>query len=250
MPEGIDCQRCHGSGDKHVLLAKTAGAAQDAVRKAIVNPARLTADRQMEVCMQCHLESTSFPLPNGMQRFDRKPFSYQPDEPLSAFLLFFDHAKGTGREDKFEIVNSAYRLRKSACFLESKGKLGCTTCHNPHDVPRGAEATRQYDAACQKCHRVTASAKHPVVSDCASCHMPKRRTEDVAHVVMTDHYIQRRKPAGDLLAERVERHETDTTAYKGQVELYYPPALPHTAANDLDLAVAQVRLGTRLPGTN
>ena len=248
MPEGIDCQRCHGTGDKHVLLAKTVGVQADLVRKSIVNPARMSSDRQMEVCMQCHLESTSFPLPNALQRFDRKAFSYQPDEPLASFLLFFDHAKGTGRDDKFEIVNSAYRIRRSACFLESKGKLGCTTCHNPHDVPRGVEATRRYDAVCQKCHNVVAAAKHPVVSDCASCHMPKRRTEDVVHVVMTDHLIQRHKPRGDLLAERVERDETHATTYKGKVELYYPPTLPHTAANDLDVAVAQVMDRSNLSG--
>jgi Putative Zn-dependent protease, contains TPR repeats len=70
--------------------------------------------------------------------------------------------------------------------------------------------------------------------------MPKRRTEDAVHVVVTDHYIQRRKPAGDLLAQRAERHETEATAYRGEVVPYYPEALPHTAENDLLAAVAQV----------
>jgi hypothetical protein len=32
----------------------------------------------------------------------------------------FDHAPGTGHDDKFEIVgSSAYRLRQSQCFLKS-----------------------------------------------------------------------------------------------------------------------------------
>ena len=39
----------------------------------------------MEVCTQCHLETTSAPLPNAIRRFDRGPFSYRPGEPLSAF---------------------------------------------------------------------------------------------------------------------------------------------------------------------
>ena len=30
----------------------------------------------------------------------------------------FDHVPAKGREDKFEIVSAAYRLRQSACFLE------------------------------------------------------------------------------------------------------------------------------------
>jgi hypothetical protein len=41
-------------------------------------------------------------------------------------------------------VNQAYRLRQSACFLESGGAMTCTTCHDPHSVPRGEEATRHY----------------------------------------------------------------------------------------------------------
>ena len=100
----------------------------------------------------CHLETTSFPLPNAIQRFERGAFSYQPGEPLAGFILNFDHAPGTGREDKFEIVNAAYRLRRSACFLKSNGKMLCTTCHNPHDIPRGEAADRHYTAVCRQCH--------------------------------------------------------------------------------------------------
>src|SRR5258708_1974304 len=70
--------------------------------------------------------------------------------------------------------------------------------------------------------------------------MAKRRTDDVIHVVMADHYIQRLNRAADLLAEMVERRQTDSTAYRGEVALYYPEKLPHSAENDLDLAVAQV----------
>ena len=43
LPEGIDCQRCHGPGANHVRIAQTAGSSVDAIRKAIVNPARLPA---------------------------------------------------------------------------------------------------------------------------------------------------------------------------------------------------------------
>ncbi len=245
MPEGIDCQRCHGPGRNHVQLAKTPSVAPDKIRNAIVNPSRLGAERSMEVCMQCHLETTSFPLPNALQRYGRGPFSYRPGEPLSSFLLTFDHAPNKGRDDKFEIVSSAYRLRRSACFLQSKDKLTCTTCHNPHDVRRGAQAEKHYTAVCRQCHsaaldQLVAAAKHTSDTRCTPCHMPKRRTEDVVHVVMTDHYIQRRKPAGDLLTEMAERHETDATAYRGTVVPYYPLALPKTPENDLDLAVAQV----------
>lgn len=249
LPEGIDCQRCHGSGSRHVQLAGTSRATKEEIRSAIVNPARLSADRQLEICMSCHLETTSFPLPNALQRYGRGTFSFRPGEPLADFILNFDHAAGTGREDKFEIVSAAYRLRKSACFLKSSGKMLCTTCHNPHDVPRREEAVQHYNGVCRECHdasfkQLVAVRKHTDATDCVECHMPKRRTEDVVHVVVTDHLIQRRKPEGDLLAERAERQETGTRAYRGPVVPYYPATLAPTPENEMYLAVAQVKQGS------
>ena len=73
-------------------VARTAGAKVEDIRKTIVNPARLGKDRQMEVCMQCHLETTSLQLPHSIVKYGRGPFSYNPGEPLGNFMLFFDHA--------------------------------------------------------------------------------------------------------------------------------------------------------------
>ena len=250
LPEGIDCQRCHGNGEKHISLARSQGARGGDIRNAIVNPARLTAERQIEVCMQCHLETTSSPLPSSIVRYERAPFSYRPGEPLADFMLHFDHAPGQGYDDKFEITGSVYRLRQSKCFQKSNGALRCTTCHNPHETPRGEEAARHYTAVCRGCHqaalnRLVSAGRHTRSADCVGCHMPKRRTTDVVHAIMTDHYIQRIRPARDLLAETAERRQTDATAYRGEVVLYYPARLPKPE-DELYLAIAQVSQNSNL----
>jgi predicted CXXCH cytochrome family protein len=233
LPQGIDCQRCHGPGGNHVRAVRQPGAKLSEIRNSIVNPSRLGKERAMEVCMQCHLETTSEPLPSVIHRFDRGPFSYRPGEPLSAFQLSFDHPPGSGREGKFEIVNSVYRLRQSRCFLESNGALGCTTCHDPHRIRHDQAAADGYNKACVRCHEPAKIAvrAHPSGGDCVGCHMPKRRAEDVVHAVMTDHLIQRRPPP-NLLAEIPERH--------GPVLEYHGEVVPYGDKDDLYTAVAQV----------
>ncbi|MGH9674460.1 MAG: cytochrome c3 family protein, partial [Bryobacteraceae bacterium] len=247
VPEGIDCQRCHGPGREHLQAAQAPGAKPESVRRAILNPARLNVERQTELCMQCHLESTSFRLPHSIRRFERPAFSYRPGEPLGDYILNFDHPPGMGHDDKFEIAHQAYRLRKSACFQATQGSakaLTCTTCHNPHDIPRGEAATRHYMAVCKSCHGNL--GRHAASADCLGCHMPKRRTDDVVHVVMTDHYIQRRKPNRDLLAPLPERHDTPDKAYVGRVALYYPPKISSRKDQELYVAVAQIKQGANM----
>ena len=244
LPEGIDCQRCHGPGRAHIDAVNARDL--DAARRAIVNPAKLDRDRQLETCMQCHLESTSSPLPFLIRRAEQPPFSYVPGKPLGDYFIHFDHAAGTGHDDKFEIAGGAYRLRKSACFQQSE--MTCGTCHDPHDIPRGAAAVQHYAAVCQSCHAQVHATEPGMTAGgtCIDCHMPKRRAEDAVHVVMTDHYIQRRKPPRDLLAVRTEAQNAKRGEYRGEVVLYYPPRLPETADNELYLALAQVQEGSNL----
>ena len=258
LAEGIDCQRCHGPGRDHIK-ALTAGAGSAKIRSAIVNPRRLDAERQLEICMQCHLETTTRSLPNSIVRFDRSVFSFRPGEPLAGYVLHFDYAPENGSKDRFEIAHTVYRLRKSPCFQATAGTkqaMTCTTCHDPHKALRGAEASARYRDICRQCHAadftaLVASRRHTTSDDCLTCHMPKRRTDDVIHAVMTDHFIQRRKPDRDLLARLAEQPETEATRYRGEVVLYYPPRLPQTPEAELYLATAQVidaaNLGKGIP---
>jgi predicted CXXCH cytochrome family protein len=248
LPEGIDCQRCHGPGQAHIDAAGRNNL--DAALRAIVNPAKLDRDRQLETCMQCHLEPTSSPLPYQIRRYEHAPFSFEPGKALADYFIYFDHAPAAGRDDKFEIAGAAYRLRKSACFQQTD--MTCVTCHDPHDIPRGEEAIRRQVAICQSCHKAVHPGGAPRVAGvasgatCLDCHMPKRRTDDAVHVVMTDHYIQRRRAARDLLAPRTEADALQHREYRGEVVPYYPAPLPATPDNELYLALAQVQQGSNL----
>jgi tetratricopeptide (TPR) repeat protein len=235
LPEGIDCQRCHGPGSAHVRAASTEGTSPEAIRAAIVNPATLTRDRQMDVCMQCHLETgISLRVSHAIPDSTAAPFSYRPGKPLESNQLFFDHKPGTGNDDRMDVAQQAYRLKKSACFLKSE--MTCTTCHNPHLALRGEEATKHFVAVCNGCHaNVHPALVKPAGADCLTCHMWKRRTDDAVHVVLTDHYIQRIKPKKDFLAPLKEILPGD----RNQVVPYPLHSAPQRTDAELYLAVAQ-----------
>jgi predicted CXXCH cytochrome family protein len=235
LPEGIDCQRCHGPGAAHVAAATGGEASLQQIRSKIVNPAKLSRDRQMEVCMECHMETSALHVPNAIRNYDRAPYSFHPGEKLGEFKTYFERPKDP-KGDEFEVAHAGYQLQRSACYRNSQ--MTCLTCHNPHDIPRGEEAKRQYIAVCEKCHQKVSHQNVVMTkgSDCLSCHMPKRRTEGSVHIVLTDHYVQRVRPSRDLRAAFAEKVQTEDGT---PVRIYYPTSVP-TEREELLLAVARV----------
>jgi predicted CXXCH cytochrome family protein len=241
LPEGIDCQRCHGPGAAHISAAQ-AKATDDQIRKTIVNPGGLSRERQLEVCMECHLETSARHRPNSIRNYARELDSYRPGQPLGDYKIYVERSKAPN-DPGFETAHASYQLARSACF--QKTQMTCLTCHDPHDIPRGQAATQHYIEVCQSCHASTKDLAHDAAhksvamkigSNCLTCHMPKRRPEASVHVLLTDHWIQRRLPPGDLQAPIQEMvSEQDRT----KVEIYYPKAASAKDAG-LYLAVAQI----------
>jgi len=241
MPEGIDCQRCLGPGAAHIQAAH-AKASDEEIRRTIVNPGSLSRERQMEVCAECHLETSAQHVPNSIRNYARDLDSYRPGTPLGEYKIYFERLKAPN-DPGFETAHASYQLPRSVCF--QKSQMTCLTCHDPHDIPHGPEAKPHYIEVCEGCHAATKDLAHDAGhkgvtlkagSDCLTCHMPKRRPEGSVHSVFTDHWIQRYLPAGDLQAPIAEKvAEPNRT----KVEIYYPKAASGSDAG-LYLAVAQV----------
>jgi len=251
LPDGIDCERCHGNGGDHVDLAESDEATLEDIREAIVNPARLSSKRSMDVCLQCHLETAvNVGLPHSLRRFDRKIFSFQPGEDLEDFLLPFDSPEKD--EQRFEIAHHGYRLMQSRCFEASEGEMTCITCHDPHATPAPEDAQQHFRERCFTCHQLDdCSAEHmateskdPAIAkdDCITCHMPRRRTIDVVHAVMRDHRIVRHLPERDLLAPIDEVH----TTYQGDLKFFLPETAPDGPEGDLYLGTAYLQGGVHV----
>lgn len=252
LPEGIGCQRCHGPGAEHIRLANMESSTLGTVRAAIVNPAKLDPRVRDDVCLQCHLEPTS-KLTSIVRTIDRADYSYRPGQPLDEFAVYIDPDDAARRADRFDINHHAYRLRRSTCYTASGGKLNCLTCHDPHVKIAQAEAAAHYRDKCLTCHapadcglsRMTDPTSLPesfhnvAADDCVTCHMPKRVPDDVVHVVMTDHRIQRQPRAlEELPASKENEREPDAPR-----EFYWPDRAPKGTMGAILVAMAALKDG-------
>jgi predicted CXXCH cytochrome family protein len=187
----IGCERCHGPGELHVA-ERTAGRAPDGPDYAIVNPKHLPPDLREAVCRQCHFTTTSRVVRRGRGTFD-----YRPGLPLEEYWTLFTsppHLTGDYRDG-----NRVEQMAASKCFQASGGKMGCTSCHDPHAAPKPEEADGYYRGRCLQCHQEQgcglppATRRERVASDsCAACHMPRQASGRGVHVSDTDHRIPRR----------------------------------------------------------
>ena len=126
----------------------------------------------------------------------------------------------------FKVISHAEQLALSACARNSRGKLWCGTCHDPH-APAALTA-QMYSARCQTCHQGKLPQSHPADTKCVSCHMARRQAQDGGHTVFTDHRITRRPQSGEAGSQ-----SEDLVAWRG----------PGQALQTRNLALAYLNAG-------
>ncbi|MFZ0958300.1 MAG: tetratricopeptide repeat protein [Candidatus Sulfotelmatobacter sp.] len=188
---GVSCERCHGPGGAHI------NAAAHGNDGAIVNPAKLSAARRDEVCMQCHLEGKV-----AIERAGRHVYEFRPGAKLADYIRYFVLVGGQGAG--LGAVSQVEALAQSGCKKKAGDAMWCVSCHDPHQSPAPEERVAYYRGKCLACHGESFAAKHHVDRpDCTACHMPSSPSTDVAHTQVTDHRIPRRPQISPQLLQDV-----------------------------------------------
>lgn len=176
---GVTCEKCHGPGRAHVEHHRAHR--EDTAPHAIVRPALLSRERQLDVCGQCHSNAI---MPRG------PAFSYRPGTPLDES---FRTLRGEGLEHD-HVADQVKYLRRSKCFQKSD-TLSCTTCHDPHR-PHAARAGARACAGCHRSADCSAQARLPeaVRGECVGCHMPHYNRVAVKFHTTTEQYVFPMRP--------------------------------------------------------
>jgi Flp pilus assembly protein TadD len=190
----IGCERCHGPGELHVVERGAGLPLGGPIDFTIVNPRHLSPERREQVCQECHLQ--------GQQRIPRRgrnAWEYRPGLPWDHFVTDFVRLPEFSEGNKF--VGTVEQMHLSRCFLESKepNKLGCTSCHDPHEKPAPDKAAGFYRQRCLMCHKekgcsLPAVARAEKADDCVGCHLP-RSGSNFNHTSISDHRVPRRPEA-------------------------------------------------------
>lgn len=211
VPEGIDCEQCHGPGSIHVEAIRS-GKVVDITKEidyTIVNPGKLSPELQNDLCSRCHLQAAEVIHP-GLA-----PRDYKPGTPLSTFQNLYWPRQPDSTES-FVMAFHPDRMRMSACYTETWApgstlwKMTCVSCHNPHEAVDTIDDAH-WNAICMSCHvPLQKPCTEPEVAAgretaaCFTCHMPTSGTSDIPHVRITDHYIRvpdqatgRKSPTGE-----------------------------------------------------
>jgi hypothetical protein len=178
---GVSCERCHGPGGEHAALNANAGVKP--VNQAIVNPAKLPRERQLDMCALCH---------GGIGVAKAPTFSFIVGKTLNDYLQL----QIPKADDPLDVHgNQIALLERSRCFKSSG--MTCSTCHNVHSSQR---KVADFSGRCLACHKVESCGMynrrgHTIADKCIDCHLPNQ----ISNVIFSTH-------DGTTIKPRVRNH--------------------------------------------
>lgn len=160
---GIDCERCHGPGQEHVVFHMKNPEEKSA--KFITIFKTLTRKQKVDACGVCHSGNTL------MQQ--KSVFTFKPGDNLDNYYLQDMVGYAGGKPDVHG--NQTPMLMGSACYTKSSN-MTCQSCHNTHENIKGNLSI--YSQRCMSCHKTInhstkTLSKGMLTNNCIDCHMPK-----------------------------------------------------------------------------
>jgi hypothetical protein len=186
----VGCENCHGPGAEHVAFRQTPQSQHGS--DPIVNPAKLDHSKREAVCNQCHLQTAV-----RLTRHGRSDVDFRPGQELEEIWTMLDTGNQVGKDGPSSAVSHVQQMRASRCYQESDGRMGCTSCHDPHRLPSESEQAAFYRERCLSCHTDSSCSapldqRQAAADSCIMCHMPRQKTANIAHLTQSDHRVIRK----------------------------------------------------------
>jgi DmsE family decaheme c-type cytochrome len=178
--EGLACENCHGPGGEHV--AKGGGKGVGGMISFAKND-KTPVDKRNQMCLTCHNK--------GSHMFWRGSAHEARDVACTnchKIMEDISPSKQLARPTDLETCGTCHIDKRAAAAKFSRhpmleGKMGCTSCHNPHgSITPALLKEPSLNDTCFNCHAEKRGpflwGHAPVVESCANCHDPHGSNHD------------------------------------------------------------------------